>query len=56
MYSKVWDEITHRFANFNGANWSFVMDEYNIVPQFVMDEILIHAAIKVNPSLQRVPL
>ena len=25
----------------------------NIVPQFVMDEIPIHAAIKVNPSLQQ---
>ena len=39
MYSKMWDEITDPFPNFNGATvevWECIS---NFIPRFIMDEI-----------------
>ena len=53
MPSKVWDEITYPFPNFNGATvevWEWLSI---FIPHFVMDELLIHAWIKVDPGYIR---
>ena len=49
MLSRVWDEITHPFRNFNGATVEVQELIGNFVPRILMDEILIHTKTKVNP-------
>ena len=53
MPSKVWDEITYPFPNFNGATvevWEWIS---NYIPHFMMMSLLIHAAIKVSKGSHR---
>ena len=40
MPSKIWEDIIYPFPNVNGATDAF--------PNFIMDQLLIHAGIKVN--------
>ena len=47
MPSKVWDEITYPFLNFNGP-LKFSGGISNFTPQFKLD-LIIHAGIKVKP-------
>ena len=55
MASKVWDEITYPFSNFNGATvdvWICATVEVwiwisNFIPLIIMDVITTHAGIKV---------
>ena len=49
MPNKVWVEITFPFPNFNGATVDVWEWTSNFIPLFIMDEIIIHGEIKVNP-------
>ena len=52
MPSKVWDEITYPFSNFNVATvevWELIT---NYAPQFIMDVLTYPTGIKLNPHLK----
>ena len=49
MPSKVWDEITYPFPNFNGATVEVWVWISNFIPHIIMDVITTHAGIKVKP-------
>ena len=55
MPSKVWDEITYTFWNFNDCTvevWEWVS---KFIPHFKMDVIIFDAGIKVNQFRKRGP-
>ena len=51
MPSKVWDEITYPFQNFNGEAVEVWVWNKNIIAHYIMDVIILfpHARINVNP-------
>ena len=56
MPSKVWDEITYQFPNFNDTTvlvWERIS---NFVPHFIMGVIIIHAGINFKPCWYKGPL
>ena len=51
MPTKIWDEITYPFPNFNGATvdvWEWMI---HFIPHFVMDVMIMCAGIKVKPGV-----
>ena len=49
MASKVWDEITYHFLNFNGGTIEVKEWIGNSIPHIIMGVLLIHTGIQVKP-------